>query len=1105
VFTVFDVFDYRSLLPGGKAFRHMCGVLVALLLGCVSVLAQSDNGRIQGTVTDATGAALAGATVTATNTGTGRASTAQTNESGEYTISALQPGSYRIEVKQDGFKGVAREVTLEVTQTAVLSFALETGSVTDVVEVSSDVPLVQSTTSNIGEVIQGRQIIELPLNGRNFTQLATLIPGVTRGIPDGAATGAGGNAETFRNGNNGGAAISVNGLREQANNFLLDGVDNNESLVNTIAIFPPTEAIQEFRVQTSVAPAEFGRAGGALVNATIRSGSNEYHGSAFNFLRNSEFDARDTFAPRKQLFRRNEFGGTLGGPIIKNKLFAFGDYQGLRQFQPQGVDVATVPTALMRQGNFSELLNPALNGGNVTIIRDPLTGNPFPGNIIPANRINPVAQRYLNAFPLPNNGNQILNNYVNTRNQIQDFNAFDIRVDYNLSERDQIFGRFSFGNSTSQTTERLVGLPSGFGSGSNFAETRGAAIGETHTFSPSVINEFRFGFTRINFGFQPPFGDQPLSANLGIPNANTSPLLGGGALIGGANNQIEFTGDFGPFLVPQNTFSFSNTLSIVKGNHNFKFGGNVIRRQVNLFRPTAGKGFFFYNGTNRPTGTGYDVAEMLVGFADFYQVGPPFGTVGTRNFESGFFAQDDWRITRKLTLNYGIRYDLYTFPTEVNNRQANFDIVNRRLLVAGQDGNSESLIPTDKNNFAPRVGFAYDVFGTSKLVLRGGYGLFYFLDRGGIDNQLAQNLPFSGASQFNFTDGFRIGLSGQAPLNSLDSRNSTGALPVGSNTNINLNNPQNINAFAALPTNVNSYVQQFNLQAQYQLTNDTAVSLSYVGAQGKKLVSYYNLNQQAFGTGARRFQNLGNVTVQETRGNSIYHGMQMQVERRLTKGWQYLASYTWSHTIDDSTGAFGGARPQDITNFRLERGNSDQDFRHNFVFSTLYELPFGKGRAFASNLPKALDLIVGGFQVNSIVFLQSGQVFSAFANGADNLRADLVGDPDATIDRGRFFNTSAFATVPRANNGNGIALRPGTSGRNILRGPARKQIDLSILKNFNVTDVIKVRFGADLFNLTNTAQLANPQNNVSNGDFGNIVNSRFRSSRQAQFSLRVSF
>jgi hypothetical protein len=1098
----------QALRRGNVALRT-CLALWALLLCAVPALAQSDNARITGTVTDSSNAVISGASVTVTSLDTGRSVTAETNGEGNYTVPALTRGRYKIEVKRDSFKSVTQEVVLEVAQNASLDFTLEPGASTDVIEVNSGVPLVDSSNSAIGKVIEGRQILELPLNGRNFTQLATLIPGVTRGTPGSSADGSGGNAETFRNGNNGGAALSVNGVRPQANNFLLDGVDNNESLVNTIVIIPPTEAIQEFRVQTSVAPAEFGRSGGALINASIRSGSNQYHGSAFNYLRNDALDARETFSPQKSEFRRNEFGGTLGGPILRDRLFAFGDYQGLRQFQPQGVDRATVPTPLMRTGNFSELLNPALNGGNVTVITDPITGLPFAGNIIPAGRINAAGRNYLNAFPLPNNGTQIQQNFITTRNQVQDFNVFDIRVDWNISQKDQMFGRFSYGNTASVTSSRLPNLPAGFGSGANFNRTRGVAIGETHTFSPNLVNEFRFGFARTFYGFQPPFADRNVSADLGIVNANTSSLLGGGALIGGFNGQIEYTGDFGPFLVPQNTFNYSDTLSYTRGQHNFKFGANVIRRQVNLFRPNRGKGFFFIGpGTGRTTG--YEVSELLVGFVDNYSIGPPFGTVGTRNWETGFFAQDDWRVTNRLTLNLGIRYDIFTFPTEVANRQANFDIATGRLLVAGQNGNSGSLIPTDRNNFAPRVGLAYDVLGNNKLILRGGYGIFYFLDRGGIDNQLAQNPPFSGFSQFNFDQGFRITFTGQGPLGTgatgnLDSRLATNPLPTGSTAGLNLNNPQNVTVFAALPTNRNSYVHQYNGQAQYQLTSDTALSVGYVGVAGRKLVTYYNLNVPAFrndGVRVRRFPNLGDVNVQDTRGTSNYNSLQVQLDRRFSKGWQYLASYTWSHTIDDSPG-LDGQRPQDVNNIAAERSSSNQDFRHRLVFSTLYELPFGKGRMFGSNIPTALDYVIGGWQVNAVLLLQSGFPFSVTANGdPGNLRADVIRESTVNGGAQQYFSVGSFAAPPTVN---GLATRPGTSGRNILVGPGTKNLDLSLIKNFRVTERVNVRFGTDFFNLTNTTQLGNPSNNINNGDVGQIRGTRFRSNRQIQFSLRVSF
>ncbi|MBX7222910.1 MAG: TonB-dependent receptor [Blastocatellia bacterium] len=1076
-------------------------LLLAVLALCLSspTLAQTDTARLSGVVTDPNGGVLAGANVTVTSLGTSRSITVQTNESGDFAVPALQPGRYRLEVKVEGFKAYAQEVTLETAQLASVTVSLQTGAISDVVEVTSDTPLVETSSSAVGEVIQGRQVTELPLNGRNFTQLATLVPGVSRGVPDGQASGVGGNAETFRNGNTGGAALAVNGLRPQNNNFLLDGVDNNESLVNTIIFFPPAEAIQEFRVQTSVAPAEVGRAGGAIINTSFKSGTNEFHGSAFEFLRNDNLDARPTFAPNKAEFRRNQFGGTLGGPIIKDKLFFFGDYQGLRQFLPVSVDFASVPTPLMRQGNFSELLNTAVSGlPNVIRIIDPITGQPFPGNVIPSNRINPVGQRYLNAFPLPNtNGGRVNGNYVSQRIQNQDFDDFDVRVDYILGSNDTLFGRYSQGSATSLTTSRLPNLPAGFGSGSNFNDPKSFVFGETHTFSPTLINEFRFGFVRTRYGYIPPFQDKQISADLGIPNANTSSLLGGGALIGGFNGQLEYTGDFGPFLVPQNSFQYSDTLTYIRGNHTYKMGASLIRRQVNLFRPNRGKGYFFLfgNGDN-PNSTRYEVADVLAGFVNEYTIGPPFGMVGTRSWEAGIFAQDDWKVSRKFTLNYGVRYDLLTWPVEVADRQANFDIATNTLRIAGQNGNSRNLIDNDYNNFAPRIGFAYDIFGDSKWVVRSGYGMFYFLDRGGIDNQLAQNPPFSGFSSFRYDQGFRITLSGRGPNGSKDSRLASGPLPLGLLTNLNPNNPSGVTVFAALPSNRNSYVHQWSLQLQHPLGNNLALSIGYVGTQGKKLTAYYDINRTP--TGFRPFGQLGDVNVQETRGNSIYHSLQMQFERRLSNGWQFLTSYTWSHAIDDADGAFDGRRPQDYNRFDLERGNSNIDSRHRFVMSSLYELPLGRGRRFGKDMPKVLDYIVGGFQLNGILTLASGFPFSVQGGNGDFLRADVVGTPQ--INEGNADNYVAKGNFFRNPGG-----RVGTSGRNILTGPGTTQLDLSLFKDFGLTERLKLQFRTEFFNIANHPQFSNPNTDVSSGDFGRIRGTRGFSNRQIQFAFRLTF
>ena len=696
-------------------FQKIAMLLVLLFLAAFAV-AQTNTARLSGTVSDSAGAVVSGATVTVTNVGTGRAVTANTDEAGNYVIPALPPSEYHVEVKQSGFKSVTQNVTLQTQQVAVLNLVLEVGQVTENVTVTTDLPVIETGSSNISDVVVGRQITELPLNGRNFTQLATLVPGVTRGVQQGQASGAGNQAETFRYGNTGGASLSVNGLRPQNNNFILDGVDNNESLVNTVIFFPPAESIQEFRVDTSVAPSEFGRAGGGVVNTSFKSGSNQYHGTAFWFLRNDNLDAKPYFEPGpKSEFKRHQFGGTFGGPIIKDKLFVFGDYQGLRQYLPLSQDRATVPTDLMRQGDFSELLQLA----DPIQIKDPITGLPLAGNLIPAAEIIAPGQNYLNAYPEPNvtgdnsrcgqattTGICIKQNYLVQRTQIQNFDDFDVRVDYNLSSRDLVFGRYSYGRDKSDTSSRLPALPAGFGSGLQANYPRSFAFGETHTFSPNIVNEFRFGWIRTKFGYTPPFNDEPLSANLGIPNANTLSILGGGALIGGFNDQLEYTGDYGPYQVPEQTWQFSDSLSYIRGKHSLKFGAQILRRQVNLFRPFAGKGYFFLFGNGGgDSPTGYEVSDVLAGWVNQYSVGPALGFSHTRNWETGYFAQDDWKINRKLTLNLGLRYDLYTWPEEENNLQANFDVPTGQLVLPGQLGYPKALIDTDKNNWAPRLGF----------------------------------------------------------------------------------------------------------------------------------------------------------------------------------------------------------------------------------------------------------------------------------------------------------------------------------------------------------------------------------------------------------------
>lgn len=1127
--------------PQTLRFAILC---LTLLSVASSLRGQADTGRLQGTIADTSGAAVSGASVSITNTATGFAQSTSTNELGYYAVSALLPGHYRVEVTMQGFKKVVRELDLQVAQIAVADFTLDVGEVTQSVTVDAGSPVIDPADSAIGEVVESRQVTELPLNGRNFTQLATLVPGVTRGIPTGAnsATGANNNAETFRFGQEGGASLAVNGLRPQNNNFVLDGIDNNEALVNTIVFFPPADAIDEFRVQTNVAPAEYGRAGGALVITSLKSGSNAIHGSAFWFNRNTNLNAKDFFfIGQTPSFNRNQFGGTVGGPVIRNKLFYFGDYEGLRLRQPGQVGFASVPTDLMRQGNFSELLctgSPACAGtglaGPVTII-DPTTGLQFMGNgsqpnVIPAARINSVGQAYLKLFPEPNctaaiNSacHSILQNYTSAASIIENWNDFDIRVDYLLNSKNSVFGRFSRGRTDQNHTTLFPNLPScaSFGCGTNFNHPYGASIGWTGTLGKGLINEARVGFVRTYYGFLNPNNDTAICSQIGIVNCNT-PLLGGIALIGGYNNQIQYTGDFGPYLIPQTGYNVNDALTWSKGRHTFKFGGNIIRRQLNLYRPNAGKGYFAIagNGTGGccgaapgqgHTSTSYEVSDLLAGFVDGYAHGTQTGPVGTRSWENGFYAQDDFRVKPRLTLNLGLRYDVLTWPVEVENRQANFDLVTGALVVAGSNGASRTLIPNGYHNFGPRLGFAYQLTGDGKTILRGGYGLFYFLDRGGISNQLAQNPPFAGTNGVSYAQGFRITLSGGLPCepnctpSQLISTSATAPLPSGNFTHLNLSAPVGVSVIAYLPTDLTPRVSQWNLQVQREVGKNSSVSLAYVGTLGDRLPRNYNANQQLYGSpsGTSLFPNLGSITTLDNRGKSYYHSLQAQYERRMTNGLQFLGAFTWSKTIDDACG-LDSCPPQLYTNFNLERALSNQDQPYRLVLSSLYELPLGRGKRWGHDWSRPVDWALGGWQVNGIYTLQAGQPFSVAVDGSpSNTRADLIGKP--VVHPGNlldYVTGSAFA-VPATTGG--IFNAPGTSGRDIVRGPGSSNIDMALFKNLQFTETVKAQFRVQAYNLTNTPHFTNPNNDLSQGNFGQITSTIPFTFRQVELGLRVTF
>jgi Carboxypeptidase regulatory-like domain len=1188
-----------------KSLRIAQVLLFALLISIsgLSAVAQNNKGAIVGTVRDPNDALVAGAQAKVTSVKTGEVRTAETNDEGTFTITNLEPGRYNVTVESTGFQAITVEAVDVETNSRLpldvkfVSVAAGSSSVTITAE---SAPLVESETSVRGDLITGRQVTDLPIPQRNFTLLAGLSPGVVRpnlGLLGGGGNfiaGGGGqnNTESTRFRESGGSVLVINGARATNNNFTLDGVDNNESQFGQIAIYPNPDAIAEFKIESSVPSAESGRAGGGIISTTFKSGGNVVHGTAaevyqgrFLSAAGSRFD--DPTSPPVPNYVTHNFYGTIGGPIFlprpgeggpvfydgRNRSFFFFSLNGQRNSTPifggagDPNAAVPVPTARMRVGDFSELLRPGTtrmytlaSGGTVnapigTIFAP--NGTPIPGNDLrncpTCGGFSTFALNYVNAFPLPTLAGPG-RNFVTNRKEHAIVDSYDIRIDHHITEANTIFGRYSKGNTARSrdnffplgTSPNNNDLPAGPSAGDEFGDSKGFTLGDTHVFSPTVVNDARFGVTRVqigifNTGVNGTGGfSENVSANLGAPNINLGPNSSGIVLVGivdeltGTDRATEFTGDGGPFYFLSNNFHAADAVTVVKGNSTFKFGGDYRVRQNsnydggrnngtkgNYQYGTTGSGFVSgnYNGIG-PNDTGSSLANFLLGYQPgFVGRGDPGGPYFQSSKEMAFFVQDDWKVSPNLTLNLGLRYDIFTAPTERFDRQSNFDPATKTIQMAGEGApGGRDLANTDKNNFGPRIGFAYSGFKDDRtLVLRGGYGLLYATD-------------ISAAQPLSANPGTGAGSYACTPITN----------PGGCPSVFRTRNPFDVGiptapfivaapgaSFAAPtsgglilfndPNRKDEMYHQYNLTGQYEFSRGWLGEVAYVGSLGRNLLVLSNIgtNNDEGGPGAREILGIGPITATRYRGKSSYNALQSKLEKRFARGLSLLTSYTWAHAIDDSPGGIcsngAGARdcgPDDPTRPELERGNADTDVRHRFTFANVYDLPLGRGRRWGSDMPKALDFVVGGFQFNNIVVWQTGPVFNVTCNGG---RVDLIGDPNPTAEQeaqGLELNRAAFRCAQtRIFPSDPNSPHIGSLGRNVFRGRPQFYWDSSLFKSFPISaisETFNVQFRFSAYNVLNRVNRSSPNGDINNtGEFARDINEQRR--RQMEFSLKLIF
>lgn len=1160
------LFNLRGLICGAT--------FCALLLWAAPSTAQVTTAEIIGTVTDPSGAILPNVQVTIKNLGTGITRSMATTATGSYTFTLLPIGSYSVTVEASGFKTfTVPTLTLAAGDRARVDAKLEIGNITDTVEVSAEsAGALQTDSATVGGLVTSKAVQDLPLSGRNFMMLVQLVPGGNEGSENSLAGG------TRPDDRRQTSAVSVNGMGDSVNNYLVDGLDNNERLVGTIGVKPSIDALAEVKVQTNLYSAEVGRTAGAVINMLTKSGTNEFHGTAFEFLRNDVFSAKDFFnvpqagnplAGVKPKYRQNQFGGSIGGPIIKNKMFFFGDYEGLRIVQGK-TGTAFIGTACMlgratcngvqQLGNFSELL-PSTIIYDVT--KNPIT--PFPNNIIPPDRISPISKNYAAMMPTVTGPTctSAICNYIGNPSKTQTADTFDVRIDNQLGKNDMLYGRYSFNNTKSFVPGLLppvdvAGVTVGPGGvagqvlypGNTDQRQQQLGVGYTHTFSPTLLLQANFGLLRSRTETLPLNWGVDVNKAFGGPDVNISEETSGLANIyfqdGGYGSPSGSSGGglgdnmWLPLRYWDWVYQGNANLTWVRGAHSFKFGGNILRRSVDNFQSRWAKGQFTFSNrqTNSANGGaggsgGNSFASFLLGYIYDQRRELQVETQRFRMMEYGAYVQDDWRATPWLTLNLGLRYDIYMPWTEADNNLSTFDPANSKMLdggqvvVAGTEGFSKSFVDAEFGHFQPRAGFAASL--GSGFVFRGGFGMSYYMTQANSPSTM-KNQPFVSnmVARSILGPGNTPIIFGQA-VGSPEASSTCLTAACGNKTVVSV--PQ---AYAL--DHKDARVYQFNLTLEKEFAGNV-MSIGYVGNKAQnmnRVISNGNLPeppQTAGGCGVTTaitlphpcqpyyskiplVQSITNLNRHD--GKLNYNGLQAIFTRRFGQGLSATSSYTWGKSLSNTGTPAGGCSGCSLWPSQWETydyGSSANDIRQRFAFTANYQLPFGQSLSgFAGQVAK-------GWQINGLFAYTTGQRLTVtngrpqINNGVTSDRPNGLPQPEnfnRTIEQ--WFDTTTFALQPYGT--------PGNLGRGTLQGPPQRRIDFSVFKDFPITEGVKLQFRVETFNLTNTPSFATPGTAISGwtsadiatarptqaGNFGRVTStSQFYTPRDVQFALKLVF